>query len=69
MFSFSNFLKVEVFASQNKVELSQLVPNLKDVDPDEAFSSIPYEKGHMLLFYLEQKLGGVGMYKALESKR
>lgn len=27
-------------------------------DPDEAFSSVPYEKGFNLLFHLENKLGG-----------
>ena len=27
-------------------------------DPDDAFSSVPYEKGFALLFYLEQLVGG-----------
>lgn len=36
------------------------MPDLKEVDPDDAFSSIPYEKGSSLLMYLEQKLGGAG---------
>lgn len=35
-----------------------LVPNLKGVDPDDAFSIVPYEKGHTLLYYLETLLGG-----------
>ena len=35
-----------------------MVPKLKDVDPDDAFSSIPYEKGFLLLFYLETLVGG-----------
>jgi len=30
------------------------------VDPDDAFSIVPYEKGSALLMYLEQKLGGPG---------
>lgn len=50
--------EVKHFGENN--QLTQLVTNLKDVDPDDAFSSIPYEKGHMLLFYLEQLLGGPG---------
>ena len=41
-------------------QLTKLVPNLTDVDPDDSFSSIPYEKGHALLYYLEKQLGGVG---------
>lgn len=39
---------------------TKLVVQLDKVDPDDVFSSIPYEKGHTLLFYLEQKLGGNG---------
>ncbi|WAR26484.1 LKHA4-like protein, partial [Mya arenaria] len=35
-----------------------LVPDMLGVDPDEAFSSVPYEKGQAFLFYLEQLLGG-----------
>ena len=31
---------------------------LKDIDPDDAFSSIPYEKGFTLLHTLEQTIGG-----------
>ncbi|KAI9148535.1 Leucyl aminopeptidase yscIV [Blastocladiella emersonii ATCC 22665] len=34
-----------------------LCPKLHGVDPDDSFSSIPYEKGFSLLFYLEQLLG------------
>jgi len=39
---------------------THLVPELKGVDPDDAFSIVPYEKGSNLLMYLEQKLGGAG---------
>ncbi|KJE92810.1 leukotriene A4 hydrolase [Capsaspora owczarzaki ATCC 30864] len=38
--------------------LTALVPSLDGVDPDDAFSSVPYEKGFNLLFYLETLLGG-----------
>jgi leukotriene-A4 hydrolase len=34
-----------------------LVVDLKGKDPDDAFSSIPYEKGFVFLFYLEHLLG------------
>ncbi|XP_069765239.1 leukotriene A-4 hydrolase isoform X3 [Narcine bancroftii] len=38
--------------------LTNLVPELSDTDPDDAFSSVPYEKGFALLYHLEQLLGG-----------
>ncbi|TNM91453.1 hypothetical protein fugu_019833 [Takifugu bimaculatus] len=38
--------------------LTNLVPSLQDVDPDEAFSSVPYEKGFALLYHLEELMGG-----------
>ena len=40
--------------------MTQLVVDLKDTDPDDAFSSVPYEKGSCFLFYLERILGGPG---------
>ncbi|RNA29022.1 leukotriene A-4 hydrolase [Brachionus plicatilis] len=46
----------------DKSPLTQLVCPLDQVDPDDAFSSIPYEKGHSLLFYLEQILGGTEVF-------
>ncbi|KAM6093865.1 leukotriene A-4 hydrolase [Chlamydotis macqueenii] len=42
--------------------VSSLVPNLNEVDPDDAYSSVPYEKGFALLFYLEQLLGGPDVF-------
>ena len=56
---------VDTFVADNRPALTCLVPNLTDTDPDDAFSSIPYEKGSFLLFYLEQKLGGVGKLVSL----
>ncbi|XP_060927955.1 leukotriene A-4 hydrolase isoform X1 [Limanda limanda] len=38
--------------------LTNLVPSLQDVDPDDAFSSVPYEKGFALLYHLEELMGG-----------
>eukprot|EP00735_Rhodelphis_limneticus_P008062 TRINITY_DN2082_c0_g1::TRINITY_DN2082_c0_g1_i1::g.21810::m.21810 TRINITY_DN2082_c0_g1::TRINITY_DN2082_c0_g1_i1::g.21810 ORF type:complete len:629 (+),score=166.82,sp/P09960/LKHA4_HUMAN/46.00/0.0,Peptidase_M1/PF01433.15/3e-81,Leuk-A4-hydro_C/PF09127.6/6.4e-38,Peptidase_MA_2/PF13485.1/5.6e-16,Peptidase_M61/PF05299.7/0.29,DUF1570/PF07607.6/0.085,Peptidase_M48/PF01435.13/0.19 TRINITY_DN2082_c0_g1_i1:55-1887(+) len=35
-----------------------LVPKLQDVDPDDSFSSIPYEKGFNFLYYLCTLAGG-----------
>ena len=31
---------------------------LRDIDPDDAFSAIPYEKGFTFLVYLEEQVGG-----------
>lgn len=42
--------------------LTRLVTDLSETDPDDAFSSIPYEKGHMFLYYLEELLGGVEVF-------
>jgi len=39
-------------------EWTKLLPNLTGVDPDDAFSKIPYEKGSLFLLYLEQIVGG-----------
>ncbi|XP_038061644.1 leukotriene A-4 hydrolase-like isoform X2 [Patiria miniata] len=43
---------------------THLIPSLKDVDPDDAFSSIPYEKGSTLLFYLETLVGNNDEFEA-----
>lgn len=51
---------VDFFGHDN--QLTNLVPNLDGVDPDDSFSSVPYEKGYTLLFYLEQLLGGPSVF-------
>ncbi|XP_039356663.1 leukotriene A-4 hydrolase [Mauremys reevesii] len=47
---------------------TNLIPKLNEVDPDVAYSNVPYEKGFALLFHLEQLLGGpdvfIGFLKA-----
>ena len=58
VFFFTNLscvLQVGRFGSSHP--FTAMVPNLKDVDPDDAFSTIPYEKGFLLLFYLETLVG------------
>jgi len=37
---------------------TKMRPELKGVDPDDAFSSVPYEKGMNFLIYLENLVGG-----------
>uniref|UniRef100_A0A669F6I1 Leukotriene A4 hydrolase n=1 Tax=Oreochromis niloticus TaxID=8128 RepID=A0A669F6I1_ORENI len=48
--------QVNTFGANNP--LTNLVPSLQDVNPDDAFSSVPYEKGFALLYHLEEQLGG-----------
>ncbi|KAJ2948302.1 hypothetical protein O0L34_g7539 [Tuta absoluta] len=38
--------------------LTNLVPSLSGVHPDDAFSRVPYEKGSLFLRYLEDLVGG-----------
>jgi len=38
-------------------EFTKLIVNLKGQDPDDAFSSIPYEKGFTFLYHLEKLVG------------
>jgi aminopeptidase N len=41
----------------DRPELTRLRTHLVGVDPDEAFSSVPYEKGYLLLRALEEQVG------------
>jgi len=38
-------------------KFTRLVPILGDADPDDCFSSVPYEKGFNLLYALEKRVG------------
>lgn len=38
-------------------EFTKLIPDLKGKDPDDAFSSVPYEKGFTFLYTLEKLIG------------
>lgn len=51
-------LQIKTFGDTHP--FTKLVVDLANVDPDIAYSSVPYEKGFALLFYLEQLLGGPG---------
>ncbi|KAJ3272315.1 Leukotriene A-4 hydrolase [Terramyces sp. JEL0728] len=44
-------------------QYSCLCPRLQGEDPDDVFSSVPYEKGYSLLFYLERILGGPSVFE------
>jgi len=57
---FNFIIKVKNFGETN--QLTQLVVNLTNIDPDDAFSTIPYVKGALLLYYLETLLGGIDVF-------
>ena len=42
--------------------MTALVVDLEDVDPDDAFSVVPYEMGAAFLWYLEDLVGGSGTF-------
>lgn len=50
---------IDTMGSDNA--LTKLVVDLRGVDPDDSFSSVPYEKGHTFLYYLETLLGAQEM--------
>ncbi|XP_040564272.1 LOW QUALITY PROTEIN: leukotriene A-4 hydrolase [Lepeophtheirus salmonis] len=51
---------IEVLGEDNPK--TRLVPNLSGVDPDDAFSVVPYEKGFAFLWYLEELVGGSSVF-------
>ena len=51
-------LRESVARYGTKHNYTKMRPNLDGVDPDDAFSSVPYEKGMNFLIYLEGVVGG-----------
>ncbi|XP_070557997.1 leukotriene A-4 hydrolase-like [Ptychodera flava] len=58
-----NFLRDTIAAFGDTNPHTHLVPVLDGVDPDDAFSAVPYEKGSALLFYLETLVGGPEVFE------
>ena len=52
-----NNLKDDITRMGHEDRFTRLVWPLAGEDPEEAFSSVPYEKGFNLLYYLEQLVG------------
>ncbi|KAH3680567.1 hypothetical protein WICMUC_000241 [Wickerhamomyces mucosus] len=52
---------VESIKQLPKFEYSRLIQDLQNgkIDPDDTFSSVPYEKGANFIYHLETKLGGL----------
>eukprot|EP01087_Luapelamoeba_hula_P010470 TRINITY_DN2774_c0_g3_i1.p1 TRINITY_DN2774_c0_g3~~TRINITY_DN2774_c0_g3_i1.p1 ORF type:complete len:450 (+),score=69.22 TRINITY_DN2774_c0_g3_i1:816-2165(+) len=57
---------IKNFGSQP--QFTTLVQDQKNVDPDDAFSSVPYEKGSQFLFYLEKLVGGPAVFEPFFKK-
>lgn len=48
--------------------MTSLVPDISGVDPDDSFSTVPYEKGQAFLWYLEELVGGPGITFVMQSR-
>ncbi|CAG5126743.1 unnamed protein product [Candidula unifasciata] len=55
--------EVDTLTKTGKEQFTKLVPDLTGVDPDDAFSTVPYEKGFALLHYLQTLLGGPAVFE------
>ncbi|OLL25450.1 Leukotriene A-4 hydrolase [Neolecta irregularis DAH-3] len=44
-------------------EFTKLMPNLEGKDPDDAFSSVPYEKGFNLIYHIQTVVGGAEIFE------
>jgi len=56
-------MSIAQLSDSGMVHATALVPDLKETDPDDAFSGVPYEKGYAFLFYLEHLLGGRAVFE------
>lgn len=48
---------VAMFLERGQGEFTKLVPDLAGIDPDDSFSSVPYEKGFFLLCQIRDIVG------------
>jgi len=48
---------VTLFQETNQSAYTKLVPKLEGIDPDDAFSAVPYEKGFNLLYAIQRRVG------------
>ncbi|XP_066935423.1 leukotriene A-4 hydrolase-like isoform X1 [Clytia hemisphaerica] len=49
---------VKTYEADGKLRFTKLVPSLKGESPDDAFSTVPYEKGYTFLYYIENLIEG-----------
>lgn len=65
-----NHLRDDVRRFGSSHEYTKLRPNLSDgADPDDAFSSVPYEKGYAFVRHLEKQCGGDVPFMAFLKER
>jgi leukotriene-A4 hydrolase len=57
-FSFAALISVISSFTVSDRPQTSLCPHLQGIDPNDAFSSVPYEKGFNFLTYLETLVGG-----------
>jgi len=55
---YNDLMKTTEDLMSSKPGWTKLQPDINGIDPDDAFSKIPYEKGSLFLLYLEQIVGG-----------
>lgn len=48
---------IDDFSEKKDLQLTKLKPDIRGLDPDAAFSEVPYEKGRLFLGFLEARLG------------
>jgi leukotriene-A4 hydrolase len=59
MLGYLDLVQTVDFLKDEPTSYSTLQPDTVDTDPDDAFSIIPYEKGCLFVYFLEQIVGGI----------
>lgn len=53
---------IALYERRGEMAYTALIPDLTGVDPDDAFSSVPYEKGFYFLAHIQAKVGGAARF-------
>jgi len=53
---YNDLVKTVSSLMKSHADFTKLTPNLLGIDPDDAFSKIPYEKGSLFLLFLERMI-------------
>lgn len=48
-------------------DFTRLAPDFRHIDPDDAFSTVPYEKGYTLIYFLESLVGKPNFQKIMQT--
>ncbi len=60
-------LKYAINSYGEEHNFTKLAPDFTGIDPDDAFSVVPYEKGYTLLYFIETIVGKANFQKILQS--